>query len=367
MRVPLNDLSRIHDSLREDFRIAFDEVLETGEFVRGQQVAEFEQQFARIAGVKHCIACSNGTVALSTVYKALGLAPGDEVITTPQTWIATAGAAAFLGATVRFADTLESSHLLDPKFVERLVTARTKGIVAVHLFGQPAAMNELQAIADRYGLWLVEDGAQSHLATYDDQPLGTVGRAVTYSFFPGKNLGALGDAGAICTNDDLLAEVCREVVDHGGKGSHRRVGMNFRLNTIQAAVLLKKLPYLTKWTNERQAIAKQYGNGLAGIRELVLPHVHPDRTHVYHQYVISVESRDELRSHLESCGVASAVHYPQLVPDTPAFAEFRDVQPALPTARHNVQRCLSLPIFPGMRMDEVGFVIDSINSFFRRI
>jgi len=364
MRIPLNDLSRIHDPLRKEFTEAFEAVLDAHQYVRGPQITKFELAFAEMTGIANCIGCCNGTVALNAAFKALGLQPGDEVITTPHTWIATAAAATFLGANVVFADTQIGSYLIDPGSVVGKITEKTKGIIAVHLFGQPTDLNELRAIADDHGLWLVEDCAQAHLATYGDSHVGTTGEIATYSFFPGKNLGAIGDAGAMVTNDVKMANTLRELVDHGGKGRHNRIGTNYRLNSIQAAMLAIKLPYLKMWTEERQSIASIYDARFAEIPDLKKPIVRPDRTHVYHQYVVATPQRDALRKVLSDRGVATGIHYPEVLPATPAYRNLGASPESCPVAFSAQSEILSLPVFPGMRKQEVEYVAESICNFF---
>lgn len=363
--IPLNDLGRLHHSLRSEFLSAFESVLDHGGFVRGPEVGEFERAFAETVGAKHCIGCSNGTVALSAAYTVLGLAPGEEIITTPHTWIATAGAASYIGGKVVFADTLPGSCLLDPRAVESKINEKTRGIVPVHLFGQPANMKEFSKLAAEHNLWVVEDSAQAHLAEYAGEALGFFGDAATYSFFPGKNLGALGDAGCITTNNDQVAQGLRDVIDHGGKGDHSRVGMNFRLNSLQAAFLLRKLPLLREWTRMRQAIAYEYSEAFREIEGLGIPEVQPDRTHVFHQYVLRSERRDALREYLLAHGVETGIHYPRLVNQTRAFGG-EPVDGRYPCAESAVRSCLSLPIFPTQTHAEVKKVVSLVKAFYER-
>src|SRR5215218_4128801 len=294
MAVPFADLQLQYQSIKGEIDGAIAAVIRDNAFIRGPFVDAFEREFAAAAEVKHCVSCANGTDALYLAMKALDVQPGDEVITTAHSWISTSAMITHAGATVMFCDTDGVTFTIDPAAIESAVTPRTVGIIPVHLYGQPADMDAIMAIARKHGLWVIEDCAQAHLAQYKGQQVGTFGDAATYSFYPGKNLGAMGDAGAIVTNRADLAERMAMVARHGGliKHQHQIEGINSRLDGLQAAILSAKLPHLPRWTQARQAAAAIYDAGLNQIEEVVVPHVAPERTHVYHVYTIQHPRRD---------------------------------------------------------------------------
>ena len=274
---------------------------------------------------RHCISCANGTDALYIAMAALKVKPGDEVITTAHSWISTSAMITHAGATPVFCDTDAQTFTIDPAAIESAITPRTVGIIPVHLYGQPADMDAIMAIARRHKLWVIEDCAQAHLARFRDQQVGTFGDAATYSFYPGKNLGAMGDAGAIVTGRSDLAERMAMLARHGGlmKHQHQIEGINSRLDGLQAAILSAKLPHLPRWTKARQAAAAVYDAGLNQIENVGVPQVAPDRTHVYHLYTIQHPQRDKLAAHLSANGVQTAINYPVALPFLRGLPAFR--------------------------------------------
>src|SRR6478752_6011134 len=275
MPVPFADLQLQYQTIKSEVDSAIAAVIRDNAFIRGSYVDAFEREFAAAIDVKHCVSCANGTDALYLAMTALKVEPGDEVITTAHSWISTSAIITHAGATVVFCDTDGTTFTIDPAAIEAAITPRTVGIIPVHLYGQPADMNAIMAIARKHKLWVIEDCAQAHLARYKDQQIGTFGNAATYSFYPGKNLGAMGDAGAIVTIRSDLAERVAMLARHGGlvKHQHQIEGINSRLDGLQAAILSAKLPHLPRWTQARQAAAAIYDAGLNQIEEVAVPHV----------------------------------------------------------------------------------------------
>lgn len=364
MKIPFVDLHAQYLSIKPEIDSAIASVIAESSFIRGPHVDKFEQEFAEAIGVAHCVSCANGTDALYIAMKGLGIQQGDEVITTAHSWISTSETITQAGGRVVFCDTDQNTFTIDPKQIEAKITPRTVGIIPVHLFGQPADMEPIQKIAKKHNLWIVEDCAQAHLAKYKGQTVGTLGNAATFSFYPGKNLGAMGDAGCLVTNDSQLAEWAKLYARHGGKGDHQIEGINSRLDGLQAAILSAKLPHLAQWTNERQRVAKQYDKALAGIPGVEIPMVAENRTHVYHLYVIRSERRDELKTYLSEKGVSTVLNYPKALPFYPAYAYLGHKPDDFPQALANQSRILSLPIFPEMTEQQISFVSEQIHQFY---
>ena len=366
MEVPFNNLFAQYQSLKPEIDDAISSVIAESAFVRGRFVEKFEQDFAEAIGIKHCVSCGNGTDALYIAIRALGLEPGDEVITTAHTWISTAETITQAGGRVVFCDTELDSFLIDADQIESLITEKTRGIIPVHLYGQPADMDEIMAIADKHKLWVIEDCAQAHLATYRGQQVGTFGDIGTFSFYPGKNLGAMGDAGAIVTNNDSLAEWMTLFARHGGKGNHKIAGINSRMDGLQAAVLGVKLPKLPEWTAKRQKIAREY-DSLLKVQAPYIQTPKPKdelRTHVYHLYVICSDKRDLLKQWLSQRGIQTVINYPLTLPNCQAFCNKSSEPSTFPSSTFNQEKILSLPIFPEMTLEQQGKVVDAIREFF---
>jgi dTDP-4-amino-4,6-dideoxygalactose transaminase len=358
MPVPFADLRLQYQNIKAEIDGAIAAVIGDSAFIRGSHVDAFEQEFARAADIKHCVSCANGTDALYLAMAALKVRPGDEVITTAHSWISTAAMITHAGATPVFCDTDGLTFTIDPAAIEAAITPRTVGIIPVHLYGQPADMDAIMAIARKHKLWVVEDCAQAHLARYDGQPIGTFGIAATYSFYPGKNLGAMGDAGAVVTDDNELAEQMAMLARHGGlvKHQHQIEGINSRLDGLQAAILSAKLPHLPAWTAARQQAAGVYDAGLNQIEGIEVPQVGKDRSHVYHLYTIKHPRRDALAAHLNKNGVQTAINYPTALPFLAAYARFKHRPEQFPNAYRDQSRILSLPMFAEitpMQQDEV--------------
>jgi dTDP-4-amino-4,6-dideoxygalactose transaminase len=352
--IEMLDLARLHASLKEELSRAFEETLRSGRFIGGPAVEAFEAALAARVGARHAVGTSSGTDALLAGLMALGVGPGDEVITTPYTFFATAGAIARVGAVPVFVDLEADGFHLDPAKLEAAITGRTVGIVPVHLFGGAADLDVIGALASKRGLWVLEDAAQALGAKSGDRAAGTFGAAGAFSFFPAKNLGALGDAGAIVTDDGALAEKLRLLRGHGAarKYHHELVGGNFRLDALQAALLLAKLPHLSEWEEERRAIAAFYGRELAGLGGLALPAARAGERHVYNQYVVRTARRGALAAALTAEGIASAVYYPEPLHLQPCFAHLGYRPGDLPNAERACREALALPIDPLLTEDE---------------
>jgi len=365
MNVPFADLYTQYLGIKDEIDAAIADVIRTSAFIRGPHVQRFETAFADMMQLKHCVSCANGTDSLYIAMHALGVKPGDEVIAPAHSWISTTETITQVGGTVVFCDTDASTYTIDPAQIEAKITPRTVGIIPVHLYGQPADMDAIMAIARKHKLWVLEDCAQAHLATLNGRQVGTFGDAASFSFYPGKNLGAMGDAGAVCTNDPALAERMAMFARHGGlvKGDHQIEGINSRLDGLQAAILSVKLPHLRRWTQERQRLAARYGELLAGIEGLGLPKVGPGRSHVYHLYVVQHEHRDSLAKHLHGLGIQTVINYPVALPFLPAYKRFGHVPGEFPNAFRNQSRILSIPIFPEMQPVQMDAVANALRSF----
>jgi dTDP-4-amino-4,6-dideoxygalactose transaminase len=358
MKVPFVDLHAQYLGIKAEIDSAVAEVIAQSAFIRGKHVDAFEQAWAGALKVKHCISCANGTDALYIVMRGLGLKNGDEVITTAHSWIATSETITQAGGRVVFCDTQEDAFNIDPRLIEAKITKATVGIIPVHLYGQPADMDEIMAIAKKHNLWIIEDCAQAHLATYKGRLVGTFGNAATFSFYPGKNLGAYGDAGCIVTNDDTLADWTATFARHGGKGEHVMEGINSRMDGLQAAILNVKLPHLPAWTTSRRRVAARYNELLSGIDNLTTLKVRDDRSHVYHLYVVATDKRDSLKKALADSEITTSLNYPKALPFYPAYAYLGHKPADFPAAYRNQSRILSLPIFPEMTDEMIEYVAD---------
>ena len=365
MPVPFADLQLQYQTIKGEIDEAIASVIGDSAFIRGPHVDRFEREFADAAEVKHCVSCANGTDAIWLALKALKVKPGDEVITTAHSWISTSAMITHAGANVVFVDTDGATFTIDPAAVEAAITPRTVGIIPVHLYGQPADMDAIMAIANRHKLWVIEDCAQAHLARHKGQQVGTFGAAATYSFYPGKNLGAMGDAGAVVTNDAGLAEHMTMLARHGGlvKHQHQIEGINSRLDGLQAAILSAKLPHLAAWTKARQDAAKVYDAGLNQIEDVTVPAVGPDRSHVYHLYTIRHPRRDALAAHLAANGVQTGINYPTALPFLTAYSRYQHRPEQFPNAFADQGRILSLPMFAEITREQQDEVIRLVRDF----
>lgn len=365
MKVPFADLHAQYLVIKPGIDAAISEVIRTSAFIRGPFVQQFEAEFASAVEAKHCVSCANGTDSLYIAMHALGVKPGDEIITTAHSWISTSETITQAGGTPVFCDTDADTFTIDPRHIESKISSRTVGIIPVHLYGQPADMDAVMAIARKHKLWVIEDCAQAHLARYKGQLVGSFGDAASYSFYPGKNLGAMGDAGAITTNDAALAERMAMFARHGGikKGDHEIEGINSRLDGLQAAVLSVKLPHLQAWTRRRQEIARRYDVLFEKVPQVTRPKAEDLREHVYHLYVIRHEQRDALAGHLNGRGIQSVISYPVALPFLPCYSRFGHRPEEFPNAHGNQSRILSIPIFPEMSEEQIQTVVKAVAEF----
>jgi dTDP-4-amino-4,6-dideoxygalactose transaminase len=362
--VPLTDLHAQYLSIKHEVDEAIAAVIADSAFIRGPFAEAFEEQFARAMGARHCVSCGNGTDALYIAMRALGVQPGDEVITTAHSWIATAETITQAGGRVVFCDTDQDTLTIDVRQLADLITPRTVGIIPVHLYGQPADMDAVLTLCERHGLWVLEDCAQAHGARYKGRTVGTFGIAGTFSFYPSKNLGAFGDAGAIVTNDAALARRMAVFARHGGlsKGEHEVEGINSRLDGLQAAVLAVKLKHLPAWTKARQVIAASYDAELRRYQQVTTPKVGVAREHVYHLYVIRHDRRQDLANHLKARGVQTGIHYPVALPFLRAYQYLGHRPEDFPNAYYNQSRILSLPMYPELAETQRAHVVGTIGE-----
>lgn len=361
MRVPFVDMGRLHAATREEMLAAFARVLDSGTFVQGPETEAFEREFAATGGVKHAIAVSNGTAALHLALVAAGIGPGDEVITVANTFIATAEAISMAGATPVFADIDYATMLMDPADVERKVTARTRAILPVHLYGRVCDMESLGHIARRYRLRLIEDACQAHGALDFGRRAGTFGDAGCFSFYPTKNLGTVGEGGMLVTDDDDIAARAASLRNHGQaeRHVHTTPGFNYRMPELQAAALRVMLPHLAEWNERRIAVAAEYGPALRGL-PVRLPDPGPRGSHVYHLYVVRTRERDAMRQQLAEVGIGVAVHYPTPIHLQPAYAHLGYRKGSLPVTEHAAAEILSLPMHPFLTAAEVRAVAEAV-------
>jgi dTDP-4-amino-4,6-dideoxygalactose transaminase len=366
MKIPFVDLHAQYLSIKSEIDAAIAEVIAQSAFIRGPHVEKFEKAWAKTLGVKHCVSCANGTDALYIAMRALGVKPGDEVITTAHTWISTSETITQAGGRAVFCDTDRDTFAIDPALIEAKITSATVGIIPVHLYGQPADMDAVMKIARKHNLWVIEDCAQAHMAKYKGKLVGTFGNVGTFSFYPGKNLGAYGDAGGIVTNDDRVAEWMSIFARHGGKGDHVMEGICSRMDGLQGAILNVKLQHLPAWIEARRHVASRYDKLLKGIGDVITPKVAAERDHVYHLYVIRTEKRDALKAHLSAADIATVLHYPKALPFYPAYASLGHVPEDFPVAHANQSRILSLPIYPEMTAEMTAYVAENVGDFFQK-
>jgi dTDP-4-amino-4,6-dideoxygalactose transaminase len=365
LRVLFVDLYAQYLALRKEIDTGISETIANSSFIRGPQVDLFEKNFSAKHGSEYCISCANGTDALYITMKALGLGSGDEVITTAHSWISTSETITQNGAKVIFCDTHLDDCLMDVSKIEQLITPRTVGIIPVHLFGQAVDMDPLLNIAQKHKLWVIEDCAQAHFATYKGKTVGTIGDAATFSFYPGKNLGAMGDAGCIVTDREDIADYAKLFARHGGKGEHIIEGINSRMDGIQAAILNVKLKYIDVWTEKRRNAARIYDQLLGSIDSISCPSENDLNKHVYHLYVIKAKNRDGLKKYLSSHGIQTVVNYSKALPFYKAYDYLAHTHQDFPNAYSNQSQILSLPIHSFIKETEQKYVSKKIKDFYR--
>ena len=362
--IPFSTFEPMHEEVSEEIQSAFHKVFEKGWFIQGDECAAFEQEFADYCNAKYCIGVGNGLDALLLILRGYGIGKGDEVIVPSNTFIATALAVTYAGATPVFVEPRLESYTIDPSLIEEKITDRTKAIIAVQLYGQASDMDEICAIAKKHGLKVIEDAAQAHGSTYKGRKVGALADAAGFSFYPGKNLGALGDAGAVVTNDEALAKKVRALGNYGSdyKYHHIYQGNNTRLDELQAAFLRVKLANLDRWNAGRYQAAERY---LKEINNplITLPTVEPYGTHVFHIFAIRCDRRDELEKFLNQKGIGTNCHYPIPIHMQEAYKNLQIPQGTYPVAEKISATELSIPMYYGMTDEDVSYVISAINEF----
>lgn len=368
MKIPFVDLKAQYLSIKPEIDSAIEQVLTETSFIGGKHVSEFEERFQALYGVKHCISVANGTDSLYIIMKMLGIGTGDEVITSAYSWISSSETISQTGAKPVFVD-IDEFFTIDAKLIESKITHKTKAILPIHIHGQACQMDVIMDIANRHNLYVIEDCAQSHFTEFNGTRAGVTGIAGSFSFYPGKNLGAYGDAGCIITNDDDLARNCKMYARHGAlkKHQHEIEGINSRLDGIQAAILKAKLPHILDWTAKRQQNAKLYNQYLKNIKEIELPILRESTSHSFHLYVIKTPNREELIKYLAERGVETSVHYPVSLPNMKAY-EYLDIDKAnFPNAIGNESVILSLPMFPELKESEIAYIAEQMGKFFKNV
>ena len=365
MKIPFVDLKTQYLSIKDEIDNTISDVIENTAFIGGKNVADFEQNFAKKYGIKHCISVANGTDAIYIALKMLGIGTGDEVITVANSWISTSETISQTGAKPVFID-VDNFFTIDVNKIEEKINSKTKAIIPVHLYGQPAEIEKIKQICNKHNLFLIEDCAQAHFAEYNNQLVGTFGDVATFSFYPGKNLGAYGDAGAIITNNDELAEKMRMFARHGAlkKHLHKIEGINSRLDGLQAAILNVKLPHIQEWNKKRLQNARYYNELLKNITQIEIPKIKKNVKHIFHLYVIKTKKRTELQEFLNKNGVQTAIHYPVPLPFMKAYKYLNYLEKDFPIVAENKDKILSLPMFPELKKTEIEYVVDLIKQFF---
>ena len=363
MKIPFVDLRSMHMEIKDELQEVFDRVLDTSAFVLGSEVLRFEQEFASYVGTRHCVAVNTGTAALHLALAALEIGPGDEVITVPHTFIATAEAISAVGARPVFIDIDPVSFTMDPASLETAITNKTRAIIPVDLYGQVADMDPIQEIADRHGIPVIEDACQAHGAQYKGRKAGSFGVAGCFSFYPGKNLGACGEGGAVTTNDAELAHKIRLWRDHGSSKRYEHVfpGLNMRMEGLQGGILSVKLKYLDRWNDQRRTAATEYTRILADT-DLEAPTEMSYGRHVYHLYVIQSSKRDLLREQLTEAGIESGLHYPTPLHLQEAYRFLGYKQGDFPVTEALKDRILSLPMYPGIQSEAIARVVSQLRE-----
>jgi len=367
MNVPFVDLKAQYQSLKSEIDTAIQTVIDNTAFIGGKYVEAFERAYAKKFGVKQCVSCANGTDAIYISLKAMGIGPGDEVVTVTNSWISTSETITQTGARPVFVDIDEYFHI-DPAKIEKSITKKTKAVVPVHLYGQPAAIDAIKRICDAHGLPFIEDCAQSHFATFGGQYTGTFGLAGTFSFYPGKNLGAYGDAGAVITNDDDFARNARLFANHGSllKHVHEIEGINSRLDAIQAVVLNVKLNHIDEWNKARHEHGLKYNSLLADFATVKCPKLRDNAFHIFHVYSLRAPKREALADYLKSKGISTGIHYPTALPFMPAYRYLKHKPSDFPVAYECQSEILSLPMYPELSDGQIEYVAQSIKEFYAK-
>lgn len=362
MQVPLIDLKSHDQAMKKAIFRLWDEIFDSGSFVGGEHVEKFEEEFAAACKVQYGVSVNSGTDALRFVFLALGLSPGDEVITVPNTFIGTTEAISQAGGKIVFVDVDPATFTMNPEKLESAITSRTRGIVPVHIFGHTADMDAILAVSEKYGLWVVEDACQAHLAEYKGRKAGSIGIAGAFSFYPAKNMGACGEAGAVTTNDAKLAEKVRMLRDHGQKikYQHQMEGYNGRCDALQAAALRIKLKYLPGWNEARRKNAGLYMRKLKRVDNVRLPKVAESCLPVFHQFVVQIDNRDLVAASLKEAGISTGCHYPIPLHLQAAYSHMELSTGSFPVAETCAERFLSLPMFPELTSEQIVYVCERL-------
>lgn len=363
MNVSFLDLKRQYKSIKPEIDNAIMGILERTEFVQGKSTDEFEKQFAEYNDMKYCISCSSGTSALHLSLLSIGIRPGDEVILPVNTFIATAEAISHCGATPVFVDINKNDYLMNMELFEKAITKKTKVVIPVHLYGQPIDIQEILGIANKHGIKVVEDCAQSHGATFLGKKTGSFGIVNAFSFYPGKNLGAYGEAGAVLTNDEKISSTIKKLRDHGAikKYEHDFVGYNYRMGGLQGAILSVKLKYIDEWNSKRIGIAAKYRKEMADL-PIMLPICGDNKKHVYHLFVVQVENRENVINHLKQNNIGIGIHYPVPLHLTKAYEHLEYKKGDFPVIESICNKIISLPIFPEITDDEIVYVCGNLRE-----
>lgn len=364
MKIPYLKLATVHDPLKDELKAKFNKILNDEWFIQGKECTNFEEQFASFCGTKYCVGVGNGLDAIRVILQAYGIGAGDEVIVPANTFIATVLAVSYVGATPVLVDADEKTYNIDIRKIEEKVTSHTKAIIAVHLYGRVVEMEPVLSIAKKYNLKVIEDSAQAHGALYNGKCTGNLGDAAAFSFYPGKNLGALGDGGAVTTNDKQLADKVRAICTYGSfkKYDHQFKGCNSRLDELQAGFLAVKLPHLKEWNEERKAIAEQYNKGIKNDL-FTLPQITDRDQHVFHIYPILCKNREKLITYLEGKGISTNVHYPKPIPTQGAYKEMSVDMKKYPVTEKICADEVSIPLYPGMTQEEIDYIISVLNDY----
>jgi dTDP-4-amino-4,6-dideoxygalactose transaminase len=368
MKVQFLDLKIQNRLIKDEVMKEIGDVIDSAAFAGGPYVEKFENEFAKYCGCKYAAGVGNGTDALWVVLLAMGIGRGDEVITTPNSFIATAEAISFSGATPVFVDVLDRTYSMDPELFEKAITPRTKAVIPVHIFGQVSDMDPILEIAKKHKIYVIEDACQAHGAKYKNKPAGSIGHIGAFSFYPGKNLGAFGEAGAVTSNDEDLIKKIKMFRDHGqaAKYYHDIIGWNARMDGFQGAVLNIKLKHLDGWNDERRALAVLYNKLLGDIKEVALPHEADYSRHIYHIFCIRVNDRDGLINHLRNNDIGCGIHYPVPIHLQKAYKDLSHSKGSFPVAEKSAEEFVSLPMFPGLKEDEIKFVADKIKEYYKK-
>lgn len=364
MKIPFVSFEPMHKEIEKEIITKFKEVYRKNWFIQGEEVRKFEEEFAEFCEAKYCIACGNGLDALYLILKAYNIGAEDEVIIPSNTFIATALAVSYVGAKPVFVEPLLDTYNINPELIEKAITNKTKAIMAVHLYGQPADMDEINKIAKKYNLKVIEDSAQAHGSLYKGRKTGSIGDAAGFSFYPGKNLGALGDGGAVVTDDKSLADKIRAIANYGSDRKYHHIfkGANSRLDEVQAAFLRIKLKNLDKWNEERRKIAQKYINGIKNSK-IIKPAEEDYAKHMWHIFAVRTDKRDEFEKYLNDNGIGTTIHYPTPIHLQEAYKELNIKNGDLPISEKISKEQVSLPMWYGMKDEEINYVIDTINNW----